>query len=223
VAGEISYRFNQVTQEEASATRTTADSRRRADGGRGVPQRGLAGSYEAGFLYHTDAFADMYDVTLLDLHSSFAPAVARDHGADYAFYINIEQEIWREPGTEMQGFGVFGHVAWMPQDRNFVAFSFEGGFHYLGAIPGRDNDALGLGIAYIGISDRVAAAVRDTNQRDHTSHPPADFEATIELVYRYQVTPWCSIQPHAQYVAQPGGTTERDNALILGLRTNIAF
>ena len=97
----------------------------------------------------------------------------------------------------------------MPQDRNFVAFSIEGGLHYLGAIPGRDHDALGLGVAYIGISDQVAAAVRDTNHRDQTSHRQADFEATIELVYRYQVAPWCSIQPHAQYVVQPGGTTER--------------
>jgi len=223
LVGEISYRFNQATEEEASATRTTADSRRLAAGGRGVPQRGLAGSYEAGFLYHTDAFADIYDVTLLDLHSSLAPAVARDRGADYAIYVNIEQEIWREPGTEMQGLGVFGHVAWMPQDRNFVAFSIEGGLHYLGAIPGRDKDALGLGVAYIGISNQVAAAVRDTNHRDQTSLRQPDFEATIELVYRYQVAPWFSIQPHAQYVIQPGGTEVNDNALILGVRMNIAF
>jgi len=223
LVGEVSYRFNQVTQEEASATRTTADSRRRGDGGMGIPERGLAGSYEAGVLYHTDAFADIYDETLLDLDSSVAPTVARDRGANYAIYLNIEQEIWREPGTEMQGLGLFGHVAWMPPDRNFVTVSFEGGLHYLGAIPGRDRDALGLGVAYVGISDRVSAAVRDTNHRDQTSHREPDFEATIELVYRYQVAPWCSIQPHAQYVVQPGGTSERDNALILGLRTNITF
>lgn len=53
--------------------------------------------------------------------------------------------------------------------------------------------------------------------------PQSDSEATIELVYRYQVARWCSIQPHAQYVVWPGGTTEPDNTLILGLRTNVAF
>jgi porin len=220
--GEISYRFNQVTDEEASATRTTADARR-VGGEHPVRERGLAGSYEAGVLYHSDDFADIYDVTLLDLHSSLAPAGARNRGADYAIYVNIEQEIWREPGTGRQGFGAFGHAAWMPGDRNRVAFSFEGGLHYMGAIPGRGKDALGLGLAYVALSDRGAAAVRDANRRDLTSHHPPDYEATIELVYRYQVAPWFSIQPHVQYVLHPGGTTAREDTLIVGVRTNIAF
>lgn len=221
--GEISYRFNRVTEEEASATRTTADSKKRAADEKSDPQRGLAGSYEAGFLYHTDAFADIYDATLVDLHSSRAPTEAHDRGKNYAIYLNLEQEFWREPGTEMQGLGVFGHAVWMPPDRNRVTFSCEGGLHYLGAIPGRDDDALGLGIAYIQISDEVAAAVRNTNRRDHSFKREPDFEATIELVYRYQAAPWLSLEPHAQYVIQPGGTNERNNALILGLRTNVAF
>jgi carbohydrate-selective porin OprB len=65
--------------------------------------------------------------------------------------------------------------------------------------------------------------VQNANKADGNSHGRPDFEATIELVYRYQAAPWLSIQPHAQYVVQPGGTTERDHALILGMRTNIAF
>ena len=111
----------------------------------------------------------------------------------------------------------------MAPNRNYVEFSIEGGLHYHGAIPGRDHDALGLGIAYIRISDQVADAVSATNQRDRTSYSRPDFEATIELVYRYQVAPWFSIQPHAQYVIQPGGTNDNDNALIVGVRTNRAF
>ena len=222
--GEISYRFNQVPEEELSATRTTADDRPLgAPAAPVVPKRGLAGSYEAGFLYHTDGFADIYDVTLADLGSSLAPAKARDRGANYAIYVNIEQEVWREPGGEDQGLGAFAHAVWMPPNRNYLEFSIEGGLHYHGAIPGRDHDALGLGVAFIRISDHVADAVNATNQRDHTSNSQPDFEATIELVYRYQVAPWFSIQPHAQYVIQPGGTKDIDNALILGVRTNIEF
>ena len=222
--GEMSYRCNQVTEEELSATRTSADARPLgAPAARVVPQRGLAGSYEAGVLYHTDSFADIYDVTLADIGSSLAPAESRNRGANYAIYLNIEQEVWREPGSEVQGLGAFAHAVWMPPNRNTVEFSVEGGLYYRGAIPGRDDDALGLGVAYLRISDQVASAVTAANQHDHTSPSRPDFEATIELVYRYQVAPWCSIQPHAQYVIQPGGTKDRDNALILGVRTNIAF
>ena len=224
LVGEVSYRFNQVPEEESSATRTSADARLPgAPAAPIAPARGLAGSYEAGFLYHADAFADIYDVTLADLGSSLAPATARDRGANYAIYANIEQELWREPGSETQGLGAFAHAVWMPPDRNFLEFSIEGGLHWRGALPGRDQDALGLGVAFIQISDRVASAVRAANRRDGTSDSVPDFEATIELVYRYQAAPWLSIQPHAQYVIQPGGTTDRGNALILGVRTNIAF
>ena len=221
---EMSYRFNQPSEEELSATRTSADARPLgAPAAPVVPKRGLAGSYEFGFLWHTDSFADIYDVTLADLGSSLAPAAVRNRGADYALYANIEQELWREPRSEDQGLGAFAHAVWMPPDRNFVEFSVEGGLDYHGAIPGRDHDALGLGVAFIKISDRVASAVRAANRHDHTSHRVPDFEATIELVYRYQAAPWLSIQPHAQYVIQPGGTQDYGNAFILGVRTNIAF
>ena len=221
--GEMSYRFNQVSEEELSATRTSADARPLGTPAAPVlPTRGLAGSYEFGFLWHTDGFADIYDVTLADLGSALAPAT-RNRGADYAIYANIEQEIWRESGSEDQGVGAFAHAVWMPPARNFVEFSVEGGLHYHGAIPGRDHDSLGLGVAFLKISDRVASAVRAANQHDHTSNSVPDFEATIELVYRYQVAPWLWVQPHAQYVIQPGGTKDNDNAVILGVRTNLAF
>ena len=213
-----------MPEEEASATRTSADDRPlSAPSAPIAPARGLAGSYEAGFLYHTDSFADIYEVTLSDLGSSLAPATARDRGANYAIYANIEQELWREPGSETQGLGAFVHAVWMPPDRNFLEFSVEGGLHWRGTLPGRDKDALGLGVAFIKISDRVASAVRAANARDGNSQSVPDLETTIELVYRYQVAPWCSIQPHAQYVIQPGGTKDHDNALILGVRTNVAF
>lgn len=222
--GEISYRFNQPPEEELSATRTSADDRPLgAPAAPGKPARGLAGSYEAGFLYHTDGFADIYDVTLSDLGSSLAPTEARDRGENYALYLNIEQEVWREPGSEIQGLGIFAHAVWMPPNRNYLEFSIEGGLYYRGIIPGRDRDALGLGVAYIRISDQVASAVTAANQHDDTAYSRPDFEATIELVYRYQVAPWLSVQPHAQYVIQPGGTKDIDNAFILGVRTNIAF
>lgn len=183
----------------------------------------MAGSYKVGFLYHTDSFSNIYDVTLSDLASSLASPQVRDGGSNYAIYLNVEQEVWREPGTADEGLGVFGHAAWMPQNRNFLEFSCEAGFHYRGAIPGRGKDAFGLGVAFIRISDRVAAAVQDANKADGTSISRPDLEATIEMIYRYQASSWLSIQPHMQYVVRPGGTSDLGNALILGVRTNIAF
>jgi porin len=224
IAAEISYRFNQPPEEELSATRTSADARLPGHPvAPASPQRGLAGSYKAGILVHTDEFSDVYDVALLGLRSTLAPSIPRDRGKNYGIYVNIEQEIWRERGSETNGLGAFAHAAWMPNDRNQIEFSIEGGLHYRGPFRGRDDDAIGLGLAFLKISDRVASAVRDSNRADRASQRVPDYEATMELVYRYQVEPWFSIQPHLQYVIHPGGTNERDNALIIGIRSNVTF
>ena len=222
-AGEVGYQINQPAEDgEASPTRTTTDSPIHATS-TVAERRGLAGSYKVGFVYHTDDFAGTYDTALTDIGSSLAPSESRNRGANYAIYANLEQEIWQEPGSETDGLGIFGHAVWMPRDRNFIDFSFEGGLHYQGPIPGRGEDAIGLGIAFLHISDEVRNAVQKSNRADGTALRRPDFEATLELTYRYQASPWLSIQPHAQYVIQPGGTGDLDNALILGIRTNIAF
>lgn len=222
--GEFSYRFNQIPEEELSATRTGADGRLPGLSlAPPAPERGLAGSYEFGVLIHTDSFADIRDVTLADLDSSLAPGQARNRGANGALYANLEQEVWREPGSATQGLGVFAHAVWMPPDRNRIVYSIEGGLHYRGAFTGRDCDALGLGVAFLEFSERVASAVRAANRSDGTSHPGPDFEATVELVYRYQAAPWLWIQPHAQYVIRPGGTGAYADAIIIGVRTNLVF
>ena len=220
-AGEIGFRVNQPPPEEASATHTTDDAV--APVAPTAPRRGLAGSYKAGFLWHTDDFADTYDTVLSGLGSSLAPATARNRGANYALYASFEQELWREPGSETQGIGIFARAVWLPPDRNYVTFSLEGGLHWGGAIPGRDKDALGLGIAFVKISAHAASAVRAANLRDRTSFGVPGYEATVELVYRYQAAPWLSIQPHAQYVIHPGGTKDRGDAIVIGVRTNFAF
>ena len=66
-AGEIGLRFNQPPPEEPSATHTTADAMAPAMAS-GMPaapvvrRRGLAGSYKVGLLWHTDNFADIYEI-----------------------------------------------------------------------------------------------------------------------------------------------------------------
>ena len=50
-------------------------------------------------------------------------------------------------------------------------------------------------------------------------HPGIRFEATYEIA----ITPWWSIQPDLQWIINPSGVTGSPNALVLGLRTSVAF
>ena len=83
-----------------------------------------------------------------------------------------------------------------------------------------------LGAAYGNISADAARA-------DRMAGPPnvvRDYAAVIELSYKAAVLPGWTVQPDLQYVINPGnnvgspGDTETvPNALVLGLRTTLAF
>ena len=49
------------------------------------------------------------------------------------------------------------------------------------------------------------------------------WEVTFELTYRVRVLPFLSLQPDVQYVANPGGDPDLDDALVVGLRAVLFF
>ncbi len=182
--------------------------------------RPLAGSYKAGLLHHTDTFSNIFDAQLAELGSSLTPTRARGVSGDTIFYVVAEQEIWREPGSINDGLCVFARATFAPKDRNFFSRAYETGVIYHGL---RDGDELGLGVAFTDISSRVADATRAANRHDGTRFATPDYEAVVELTYRFPITPWCSMQPDAQWIIHPGGSRAIDNALVIGLRTTIVF
>jgi porin len=132
-----------------------------------------------------------------------------------------------------QGLGVFLRLSGSPGDRNQVAFYADGGLTYKGLLPGRDDDVLGLGLAYARISGSATDRDRDARLLGNPNQPVRDFEAAIELTYRAPLTPWWTVQPDLQYIIHPGGNIANPNApsngrsipdaLVGGVRTTIAF
>ena len=140
---------------------------------------------------------------------------------NYGFYGIIDQLIWRAPGSEeeAQGIGVFARVIGAPTDRNLVDFYFDGGLTFTGMFRGRPGDALAVGFAYTGISNRASAFDVDVGETI-----ARNYEALIEICYTYEIKPGWSFQPDFQYIFQPGGNVAGvDDAAILGARTSITF
>jgi len=92
---------------------------------------------------------------------------------------------------------------------------------------GRDDDVAAIGFAYSGASDRLAELDADRRAAGLTTAGDHDYEAMLEVSYRYKVTPWMTLVPDAQYIMHPGGTSDYTDsngetikdAVILGLRT----
>ncbi len=194
-------------------------------------ENGLPGQLKPGVWFQTGQNAD----ALSESTSS----------GNAGFYVVLDQMLYREPGEPAgpardgktvtdekrgksfkspvaaekfdQGLGFFGRVAFTPEDRNFVHFYFDTGLSYKGLIPTRDNDTIGIGFGYAQLSDGARSSVLDEGAN------PAAAEMVIEFTYQAEITPWLIIQPDLQYIINPGGASDLNNALVIGGRAAITF
>jgi porin len=159
----------------------------------------LQGAYRLGLWYDPQPKAN-----------SDSSSVSRD---DVGFYITCDQMLIRENDDpeDTQGLGAFFRYGHADSKRNDITDFWSLGFQYQGLFDGRDDDILGLGFAQGFFSDHASTTYTD------------DFESALELYYNAQVTPWLSVSPSIQYIANPGGNKSADNAVVLGVRTQMVF
>jgi len=88
------------------------------------------------------------------------------------------------------------------------------GANYKGLIPGRGNDRTVFFVTYGEFSDEAVVAEGASEK---------DCEMVYELGHRIQITPSLYAQPDIQYVVNPGGTGDIDDALVLGVQAGATF
>lgn len=158
-------------------------------------EKDLPGKYRFGGWYHSSDFDQVGDEADGDVY-------AGNHG----YYLAFDQMLYREDDESGQGLGAFLQLGWAPEDRNEIDRYIGIGLDYVGLFEGREDDVIGLGMAQVMWSDRMAGVSKET---------------AIELFYKAQLTESIAVQPDLQYIANPGGNG--DDALALGLRFEIVF
>jgi len=133
-------------------------------------------------------------------------------GNKYGFYWQADQMLWREDGE--QGLRAFSLFYFAPSYNNDFSFYAHGGLVYDGLLPNRDHDQLMAGAA---VGQYGAAS-------DPGGGQPAPTQSVIiETGYRIRLNGWSFVQPFAQYIVQPDGTTAVANAAILGVSLGVNF
>jgi porin len=199
--------------------------------GSAARDRGLPGTYKLGAWYDTAAFQDQrFDTAGASLASPTSSGVARTHRGNFSIYGVVDQELWHDRQGP-RSLGVFARVMVAPADRNLIDFSVNAGINLKSPLPGRNDDAFGLGYGYAHISRRASDLDRDTGLFSGTAYPIRRAEHFVELTYQYQVTSSWQLQPDFQYVIDPGGripnprtpSQRLGNEAVFGLRTTLAF
>lgn len=200
----------------------------------GTDAPGLPGTLKFGGWTHLGRFDDQrLDTSGSLLADPAGSGVARRLRGNYGLYAVIDQVLYRTPGTDDGGIGVFARLSGSPDDRNLVNFYVDGGLTYKGMIPGRPDDTFGISGAFARMSGSAQNFDADTAAFNPGAFQPIrTAEGLIEVTYQAQIVPGWTIQPDIQYVFRPGGgivnarsaarTLEKD-AAIFGLRTTIRY
>lgn len=193
----------------------------------------LSGTVKFGGWTHLGRFGSpRFDASGAALADPNGSGIARRFRGDHGLYGVIDQLLYRVPGTEDGGLGVFARVSGSPGDRNLVDVYVDAGLTYKGLIPGRPNDTLGVGASYARVSDAYRGFDRDSVVLGAIPSPIRSSEAMVEVTYQAQIVPGWTVQPDFQYIFRPGGgvmnprgavvALEKD-AAVVGLRTTIRY
>jgi carbohydrate-selective porin OprB len=129
------------------------------------------------------------------------------------YYVVAEQMVWKEKVEEKedaQGVSLFGQYGWADGKVNAFRQHVSLGVSIAGPIDGRDDDATGLRWSWVEMSDEPGAGF-DAN------------ETNLEFFYKAQITPFFSVKPGLQWIHNPGGLADADNAVVGTLRASFDF
>jgi porin len=159
---------------------------------RGTPWRVAVGA-----AHHTGTFTQFDD--------------GSDEDGNTSFYALVDAKLWKEnPGDDEdeQGLGAFFVYDTADSELTEVDQHFAGGLAWTGALPGRDDDVVGLGATYSHFAG--GAGFEDTG------------ELAVEAFYKIAITDYLSVKADLQYIKDPGGAGLED-AVVGLVRVQVAF
>lgn len=117
-----------------------------------------------------------------------------------------------------QGLYSFNLISFAPKYNNLYPFYFHTGLVYQGLIPGRDEDKAMFVMSF---GQYSFYNIEDLQQNGVVNQP--NYTIVLEWDYRFMVNGFSHVQPFAQYIIQPNGTNNVENAAILGVLVGASF
>lgn len=156
-----------------------------------------------------------YTASFQDISKTRGDGTPVTHDGSSGAYVIGDATVFKDDvGHELR---VFGQVGLGDSRVNRFGLYTGGGVSLAGAIPGRENDQIGFGVAAAHNGRQFIDQRRKAGQRVDR------VETTLELTYLAPITSWLSIQPDVQYVFNPNTDPRVPNALVGLIRIELAF
>lgn len=180
---------------------------------------GLPGEYKVGALYST---AEANDIATTD----------KVHDGKHSFWLNTQQQLTQKGDDAKRGLYASFNVVVNDKATTAVQSTQQLALWYKGAFDSRPHDSIGFGIANYLVNDRYKDRQIATNtSRGYDEYdafaidyvPVQRDELNVELNYSYQWSPAVMLRPNLQYIHQPAGVKEVDDAWVAGLSMRVNF
>ena len=156
-----------------------------------------------------------YTAGFQDLSKTLGDGTPVRHAGSTGAYVIGDATVYKDDGGHQ--LRVFGQVGLGDPRVNRFGLYTGGGIRLAGAIPGRENDQIGLGVAAAHNGRHFIDQQRKEGQR------VGRVETTLELTYLAPITSWLSVQPDVQYVFNPNTDPRVPNALVGLIRIELSF
>jgi len=194
-----------------------------------VGQQALPGEYRLGY-YHSSATAnDVYD-DVNGAAQALTGQAPKSRSSKHGAWIMGQQQLTAHHGDASRGLSVFASLTVHDKATSSIESFQNIGAVYKGPFDARPKDDIGLGVARLKVNDDVTKRQRLINDStgitdyDNPLYVPVQHsEYNIELNYGVHVTDWLTVRPNVQYVRNPGGVYEVDNAWVAGLKLQASF
>jgi porin len=189
----------------------------------------LPGEYRLGY-YHSSASAnDVYD-DVNGAPQALTGQAPKSRSSKHGAWIMGQQQLTTHHGDASRGLSVFASLTVHDKATSGIESFQNIGAVYKGPFDARPKDDIGLGVARLKVNDDVTKRQRLINDStgitdydDPLYVPVQHSEYNIELNYGVHVTDWLTVRPNVQYVRNPGGVYEVDNAWVAGLKLQASF
>jgi porin len=183
---------------------------------------GKLGNYKLGAYYNGGSF-DTFSA------SQFAPGAggppASTVEGKWGYYAIFDQVIAQPYGKDdPHAIGIFGSVIVATDPSvNPMPFACTGGVLIRGLNPCRPEDSAGFGVVYGSFSNDWQSAQQLAHAVDPTVGAQ-EYEMVLEWFYRIRLRKGAAyFQPDIQYIVNPGGAHQYDNALVVGAQAGVNF
>ena len=175
------------------------------------------GNYKIGFWYDNSTYTDYNSV-------GYSTPAGTKRG-NWGLYTLFDQVLFPfgERGSN-RGFGVFGSFLVSPDESvSQMPYFFTAGVAARGVFASRPIDVAGFGMVYGSFSSDLSNAQQRQQLIDPTTGVQ-DYETVFEWTYRFNLRKGAVfIQPDIQFVINPGGAGQINDALVLGCQLGINF